>query len=208
MQQLPGGFRPARLLSETNPVLRRILGLLFAASLVLTANVAQAQTNYPATIVLEVRDENGNIITAGVFVGDPMNIFSTGWQAGATITFTFFSDPIHLGTRVANASGEVRATFPVPDVEPGMHTLRLTGIGANGFDRTVDYPIRVLARGTQVGGVTQDRPAAASGGGAFGRTGLDNVADIVGVGFALFAVGAVLVLAVRRSRDGAVPAAR
>lgn len=190
-------------------MLRKLLFLAFAAILLMSSDVAGAQTNYPVNATVEVRDANGNLITTevGLFVGDPMNIVAGGWQAGATVTFTFFSDPIHLGTRVADGNGVVRATFPVPDVEPGLHTLRMTGIGADGQPRTVDWPVRVLARGTQVAGVTQDRPAAAGSGGAFGKTGMDSVKEIVAAGFALVAVGAVLVLAVRRSRQGvATPA--
>ncbi len=209
-------------------------------------NIARAQTNYPANATIEVRDANGNIITTDVAVqpGDPMQIFSTGWQPGATITFTFFSDPIILGYDVADARGEVDATFPVPDVEPGMHTLRLTGFGANGQQRAVDYPIRVAARpaatnppgaggagsgaggvGSGAGGVAGDgggsgslggsgsglssgsRLGSATGsgsgsggaGGAFGLTGMD-ADEFAKVGFALLAIGAALVVAVRRSR--------
>jgi hypothetical protein len=161
---------------------------------------------YPANSSIVVRDANGNIIdgTHGLHVGDPMNIVSDGWQPNSSVAFDFFSTVIHLGDVKADGAGVVRATFLVPDVEPGMHTLRLTGIGKDGQPRVVDYPILVLANSAVLGSSLASTTGGASTGnsGFFGKTGLDRAMDIAGVGLALLAVGLVLTLAVRRSRHG------
>lgn len=162
---------------------------------------AVAQSNYPANATIEVRDENGNLVSAsvGVEVGDPLSIFSTGWQANSDVQLEFFSDPINLGTARSDANGVVRATVRVPNVTPGVHTLRLTGIGADGRPRVAELPVRVVAA-SPGGGATSDRT------GGVARTGASNVAEIAGAGFALVVVGAVLALAVRRNRAAHTPA--
>jgi hypothetical protein len=161
---------------------------------------------YPANSSMVVRDANGNIIdgTHGLHVGDPMNIVSDGWLPNSSVAFDFFSTVIHLGDVAADASGTVRATFAVPNVEPGQHTLRLTGIGKDGQPRVVDYPILVLANSSVLGqtlsNATSGSSSGSGGSGFFGKTGLDHALDIAGVGLALLGVGLVLTLAVRRSR--------
>jgi len=43
------------------------------------------------------------------------------------------SDPVKLGTITSDELGTLRGTFTIPDsVEPGMHTLRITGKGVDG----------------------------------------------------------------------------
>jgi hypothetical protein len=165
---------------------------------------------YPAQSSTVVRDANGNIVdgSRGLHVGDPMNIESTGWLPNSTVAFDFFSTVIHLGDVKADGVGTVRATFPVPNVEPGQHTLRLTGIGKDGKPRVVDYPILVIADSQVLGSTLNNATGSgansvASGSGFFGKTGLDRALDIAGVGLAFLAVGLVLTLAVRRSRSGA-----
>jgi hypothetical protein len=165
---------------------------------------------YPANSAIAVRDRNGNIVdgTHGLRVGDAMDIVSDGWQPNSTVSIDFLSTVIHLGDVAADASGVVRASFPVPAVEPGQHTLRLTGIGQDGQPRVVEYPILVLsdAQTSNVLGKTLTNAGGGSGSGGsgfFGKTGLDHALDIAGVGLALLAVGLVLTLAVRRSRRSA-----
>jgi hypothetical protein len=193
-------------------VLRKTLLLVVAVFVVITPLAARAQTNYPIHIGIEVRDANGNLITAdtGLHVGDIMNIVSDGWFADSDVTFTFFSDPILLGVRKADAQGIVRAQFAVPNVEPGMHTLRLTGTGADGKPRTVDFPIKVIGdsvvAGKTLDNVTGGATGSATGSSAFGKTGAAHAREIAAIGFALFAVGAALVLAVRRTRASHLPA--
>jgi hypothetical protein len=204
-------------------VFRKSLVLLVTAFLLCCGGVALAAGNgnpcdnghagqhnpnctYPAKSSTVVRDANGNIVdgTHGLHVGDPMHIESDGWLAGTPVAFDFFSTVIHLGDVNADSAGVVRATFLVPRVEPGMHTLRLSGLGADGQPRVVDYPILVLADSQVLGqSVNNTTGGARSVGGSsvFGKTGLAHALDIAGVGVALLAVGLVLTLAVRRARS-------
>jgi hypothetical protein len=194
-------------------VLKKFVLLMIAATLAF-GGVARAQTNYPTEATIEVRDENGNLVgEAGVFVGDPLTVFSTGWAINVQIQATWFSDPVDLGKHPTNDKGELRFTFTVPDVPPipGIHTLRLEGTGANGQFRRVDVAIKVNPRpgsGTTTtipggGGVTPtvlgstlDNNNGGSGS-AFAKTGAF-LARSAYVGFALLAVGAALYVAVRK----------
>ena len=206
---------------------RKLLVLLVTAFMLATASAALAQTSiggllnpYPANSSVSVRDANGNLLdgTHGLHVGDMMNIESAGWLPGSSVGFDFFSTVIHLGDVAADTGGVVRASFPVPNVEPGQHTLRLSGIGADGKPRVVDYPILVVAASTVLGatqtalgntagtGTGTGTGTSSSNSGFFGKTGLDHAKDIAGLGLALFAIGAVLMLAVRRSRGNDVVA--
>lgn len=188
---------------------RRTLTLLFVAFLFMGTGgaVAQAQT-YPVHATFEVRDANGNLITTdvGLYPGDPFSVVAGGWTVGTTVTVTFHSEPILLGALIADADGFVRATYRVPEVPPGIHTVRLQGTGTDGKPRTLEWAMRVLARpaaaGTPGGASTNAARSAGSSGSrssAFGKTGLD-AQEIAAFGFALFAVGAALVMAVRRQR--------
>lgn len=187
---------------------KKFVLLIVAASLAL-GGVAHAQTNYPTEATVEIRDGNGNLIgEAGVTVGDPLTVFSTGWAVQVEIQATWFSDPVDLGRHRSNDKGEVRFTFNVPDVPPipGIHTLRLEGTGANGQPRRVDIAIKVNAR---PGNTTTPRPTVlgssldnntTTGGSstsAFAKTGAF-LARSAYVGFALLAIGAALYVAVRK----------
>lgn len=198
--------------------------LVVVGALMLSASVATAQTNYPPTATIEVRDENGQLVTeAGVFVDDPLNVFSTGWAVQVEIQATWFSDPIDLGKHKTDNKGELRFTFPVPDAPPvpGMHTLRLEGTGANGQFRRVDVAIKVNPRsgstttttlaggsgsnnnGSNVLGKTVTNTGGSTGGSAFAKTGAF-LARTAYVGFALLAIGAALFLAVRKRNNVAL----
>lgn len=53
---------------------------------------------------------------------------ATGFTAGESVTAVMYSDPVNVGTFMADDSGTVRATFTVPAGTPaGEHRLVLTG---------------------------------------------------------------------------------
>lgn len=188
--------------------------LVAVGALLVLGGVAQAQSNYPTQATIEVRDENGQLVgEAGVFVGDPLTVFSTGWAVEVFIQATWFSDPVDLGKHKTNAAGELRFTFSVPNTPPvpGIHTLRLEGTGANGEFRRVDVAIKVNQRpgsgtttsttlagggGSNVLGKTTEN-GSTGGGSAFAKTGAF-LARSAYIGFALLAVGAALFVAVRK----------
>ncbi len=130
--------------------MKKFVVLILGAALLTLSGVARAQSNYPTTTTIEIRDENGNLLTAkGSTVGDPLSVFSDGWAVEVDVQATWFSDPIDLGKHKTDKKGELRFTFDTPDAPPvpGVHTLRLEGTGANGEFRRVDAAVRVEPKG-------------------------------------------------------------
>jgi hypothetical protein len=143
--------------------------LLVVGALLMLGGVARAQTNYPTNATIEIRDENGRLVgEAGVQTGDPLSVYSTGWAPLIDVQATWFSDPIDLGKHKTDKDGVLRFTFEVPDAPPipGIHTLRLEGLGANGQFRRVDSAIKVESRG---GGTTTTTSANGNGNGNNGN---------------------------------------
>lgn len=152
----------------------RKLVVVFAASfLTAIAFAAHAQTNYPVQVTIEVRDSNGQdpSVGAGVAVGDPLNVRATAWLALSDVRAQFFSTPIELGTYKADKNGVLKFTFNVPNVEPGMHTLRLSGTGNDNKPRVVEAPIKVRAASTGTGAGAGTGNGTATGAGTGSATG-------------------------------------
>ena len=60
-----------------------------------------------------------------------------GFPPRAPLVAELFSDPVQLGTTVADASGRFRMVVTVPlDTSPGRHTLRVRGVGGTPFADT------------------------------------------------------------------------
>jgi hypothetical protein len=189
--------------------MRRTLGLVLVGlfAIVAATGPAAAQTNYPAASAIELRDANGNLIdsTTPTCPEDGINVHSTGWLANSSVHATFHSDPVDLGVHPANASGVVDFFFRVSNVDPGMHTLRLEGLGADGQPRVVEASILCQcnpkpAQPVAVLGQTQTNVAGSAGtptgasSGFFAKTGLD-VTTLLAVGIDLLLIGVVLHLA-------------
>lgn len=189
--------------------MRRTLGLVLVGLFVIVAATgpAAAQTNYPAASTIELRDANGNLIdsTTPTCPEDGINVHATGWLANSSVHATFHSDPVDLGAHPANASGAVDFFFRVSNVVPGMHTLRLEGLGADNQPRVVEASILCQcnpkpAQPVAVLGQSQNNVAGSAGtargapSGFFATTGLD-VTTLLAVGIDLLLIGAVLHLA-------------
>lgn len=57
-----------------------------------------------------------------------------GFPPGAPLAAELFSDPVQLGTTVADASGRFRIVVTVPlGTAPGLHTLRVRVLGGTQF---------------------------------------------------------------------------
>jgi LPXTG-motif cell wall-anchored protein len=66
--------------------------------------------------------------SGAVEAGGTVDLAATGFAAGETVRIDLHSTPIQLGTAVADATGAVHTTVTIPaDVEPGDHTIVLTG---------------------------------------------------------------------------------
>lgn len=154
--------------------MKKFVVLILGAALLTLSGVARAQSNYPTTTTIEIRDENGNLLTAkGSTVGDPLSVFSDGWAVEVDVQATWFSDPIDLGKHKTDKKGELRFTFDTPDAPPvpGVHTLRLEGTGANGEFRRVDAAVRVEPKG---GTTTTTTPGNNGNGNGNGQGGNGN----------------------------------
>ena len=138
--------------------------------------------------------------TPSVTDGENILVSTTGWQAGSTITVTLESDPIVLGTLVADALGNATGSFPLPSGVPtGAHTLRLTGTGIAGQVQVLTAPVTVArAIAAQV---TTTVPTTATPTTVFRSTlpvtGSD-IATPAGIAFLLVGAGGAAMLVARR----------
>ena len=143
-----------------------------------------------------------------------MTISGEGFLPSTTLTVTFESTPVVIGVVQADGSGRFTADVRVPvDATPGVHTIRATGMGADG--RMQGPSALVTVRG-EVAGATSPPPgvggaaagpATARGGaaasppparrGAVAFTGAD-IALIAGAALFLVAGGAVILAAAGR----------
>lgn len=117
--------------------------------------------------------------------GDPATFSAKTFQAGSETTFTFFSDPVTLGTVRANSAGVATINTRIPaNAAPGRHTVRASGINPQGQPLNVDLAITVRGDGAPLP-----------------RTGASNSVDLSRVGIAALAGGGLLVLASKKRRD-------
>ncbi|MCG7286889.1 Ig-like domain-containing protein [Cellulomonas sp. ACRRI] len=137
--------------------------------------------------------------------GQQMELVAEGFQPGETVAFYLHSDPVFLGTSVADANGVARLMATVPaDVPTGAHTVYATG-GTTGRWATlavqlaVPVPTEVTPVSAPVAAVPAALTPAATGAGELAVTGSEGGA--LGVAAALLlGLGGALVLATRRLR--------
>ncbi|WP_282948284.1 hypothetical protein [Cellulomonas endometrii] len=123
--------------------------------------------------------------------GQQMELVAEGFEPGETVAFYLHSDPVFLGTAVADANGVARLLASIPaDVPTGAHTVIATG-GTSG--RWASLPV-VLA----VPGATPAASPAAAGD-DLAVTGAQSGALMAGA-WLLLLVGAGLVVVARRVR--------
>lgn len=157
------------------------LVLALAALLALAAVPASAQ-DYPP-----------DAATCGVSVTTPVagqNIVvdCAGWMPNGPVDIDLLSQHVHLATVHADDNGEIRDPIKIPaDTSPGDHTLRLSGINAQGEDQVVEIALTVR----QPGAVGRDRaPGLAA-------TGVDSGLGVL-LGIGLLGAGTGAVYAARR----------
>ena len=143
-----------------------------AAALVLAVGGPALAQGYPPA------EETLAVSTSVALPGEPVTVSGSGYAPGTTVTITFESTPQVVGVVTADASGRFTAEVVVPpDATPGMHTIRATGLGADGTTRMIAAAIRVIdpAAGAADGatGAGGGAPGAAHGapGGARGAPG-------------------------------------
>ena len=165
---------------------------LALSGLLVIAGPASAQPGYGAggiTVSLSASASGGSITATGNGVG-----------AGEAVTGTVFSDPVDLGTKSADGSGEVSFMFSVQDLAPGEHMVVLSGpSGSASATFTVTAGVQ--------GDVAAVDGGSSAGGGASVRdvllalTGLNAIITLSILGLLLVAGGGAAVVNNRRSRN-------
>lgn len=118
--------------------------------------------------------------------GGLVTFASTGFTPGESVEITLHSNPLHLLTGVADASGSIFGTFRIPDGAPaGEHHIVFVG-GTSGVVNTLEFTVLAKSLASSAG---SDKPLAS--------TGANTAAIFVGGG--LLALGAVVLVLRRRA---------
>lgn len=151
-----------------------------------SASVTVIWPPLPGSPSLELRSQS-------LAQGQTQIAYGHNFKPGESVNGVLASDPIDLGTQLADADGNVTFTFTVPtDLVVGSHSVTLTGA----FSGSVSQAFEVTAASSGAGG-----DGAGGGGFHLPGTGANLAPILIGAGVLLIA-GLVLVLLRRgRSRD-------
>jgi hypothetical protein len=140
------------------------------------------------------------ITTPTVGQGGTLSVDSPGWKAGSQVTGVANSTPVTLGTLNADSTGTVTGSFTLPlSIQPGSHTLVLSGTGTDGLSRSMSSPFTVTSvTGGSAGNTTSAslQPSTDVAGSSLARTGFRS--QLLWIGMMLSAIGAVMVMSSRR----------
>ena len=135
-----------------------------------------------------------------VFPGDTIAVNASGFKPGSDVVITLESDPVNLGTFVADSAGRIATNIVVPtDFPAGNHTIKLTGTDIGGA-------VLVLTTGITVGSriqVVTTTAARAATTGTLPQTGSPVTEPALLIGGALVLAGAGALVAARRRRTSA-----
>jgi hypothetical protein len=132
--------------------------------------------------------------------GQEMELVAEGFQPGETVAFYLHSDPVFLGTAVADANGVARLMAWVPaDVPAGAHTVVATG-GTTGRWADLAVTLAVPAEATPVAApvavaVPAADPASVPAAGDLAVTGSQSGVLMTGAWLMLLVGGGLVVLA-------------
>jgi titin len=120
--------------------------------------------------------------------GAPITIVAEGYRPGSTVTILIYSEPVKLGSAIADANGRISATVTVPSTfAPGSdHTIEAQGIRPDGAPLTRSVHVALAA------------PDAT--GGSLASTGV-RVAEMTGLGVAIIGTGWLILMMTRRRRN-------
>jgi titin len=125
--------------------------------------------------------------------GQQFTVIGSGFLAFSSATVILHSDPLVLGTTVADGNGNVQLTVTLPAaVSAGAHDVVASGVDAGGNVRFIRMPVTVAAATPAVAG--EDSSVA---GDTLAFTGTD-ASDGVITALLLAGTGALLVLSARR----------
>jgi hypothetical protein len=147
-------------------------------------------------------DGAGNSIAANSSLtpGQQVTISATGFTSGETTTITVQSDPITLGSSVADSTGKVSKSVTIPtSLAAGSHTLTVTGTA-----RTATFPFTIAAS-SSASGSSSSGGSTGSSSGSLPFTGSSPLSMVLWAAL-LLAFGRIAVLlgrpiVTRRGRD-------
>ena len=172
---------------------RSLIALCTLGALLALGTRADAQQYPPAANFLTVSDTTPT-------PGQTITITTGTYLSGSSITVTFFSQPVPLGSAVANAVGEgtLSATIPA-NASLGAHTITAEGTTAAG-PLTQSVSVTVVAADGGAGAGTGARTPLP-------RTGDDMSLPLARAAVVLVAAGGALLLVTRRRRHADAAAA-
>jgi hypothetical protein len=94
---------------------------------------------WPTTVQLQ-QTAPGSIIQGGA-----VNLQGGNLTTGSPATVTLHSEPVVLGTLIADENGDIDGTLPVPtNITPGQHTLVISALSADGEFIEKSIPVSVV----------------------------------------------------------------
>lgn len=94
---------------------------------------------WPTTVKLQ------QTASASLIQGGAVNLQGGSLSVGSPATVTIHSDPVVLGTLIADENGEINGTVTVPaDTPPGHHTLVISAVSADGEFTETRVPVSVV----------------------------------------------------------------
>lgn len=141
----------------------------------------------PAAVAQTYGSGNLTLSVANPPPGTPVDLTETGFKPGSPVDNTIASSPISLGTATADAAGVARLTVTIPAslAAGSTHTITASGVAPDGS------PLALSATIT-LGVGSSPAPLVVTGA---------RVAQTVGAGALLVALGAMMVTYVRRLRS-------
>jgi LPXTG-motif cell wall-anchored protein len=161
-------------LERTPMSLRRATVVALMGLLAILGLAGTASAQYPPST------GTGTVSRSTVESGGTVEFCGDGFEPGSEVIIE--DNGTEVGTATADGDGEFCITLTLTGA--GTHLLTGTGTGAAGEVRVVSATVTVVAAG------------------GLPRTGSDTILPAVGIGVLLAALGTVLVLAVRRRRQG------
>lgn len=131
--------------------------------------MAPTTTEAPTTTTLPKDNAEVSISKSSLAPGETFQISGDGWMPDSTVDFEIRSDPVSLGSANVDGYGAFAAELQIPEtVEAGSRTLVVSGIDADGNERTDSVPVTVTSETVDTDPVAQGSastvaPAGSSG---------------------------------------------
>lgn len=116
-----------------------------------TVTATDPDGNVSSSVTLRVGPISMELAHATREPGQQQRATGHGFQPGESVSGLMFSTPVDLGTRIADANGDVTFTFTLAgDAETGQHTVTLTGTFSGSVSErfTVTAPPGLAATGS------------------------------------------------------------